>query len=72
MRGVCSINRKKLISLLLVLPIALAALLYGGGFIAHFLFFLFYTTPSPRERAKNPLPASAFKKKKHHSLRFRA
>ena len=38
MRGVCSINRKKLISLLLVLPIALAALLYGGGFIAQFLY----------------------------------
>ncbi len=38
MKGVCSINRKKLISLLLVLPIALGALLYGGGFLAQFLY----------------------------------
>jgi type IV secretion system protein VirD4 len=35
---VCSINRKKLISLLLILPIALAALLYGGGFMAQFIY----------------------------------
>ncbi len=34
----CSINRKKLISLLLILPIALAALLYGGGFMAQFIY----------------------------------
>ncbi len=38
MKEVCSINRKKLISLFIVLPIALAALLYGGGFIAQFLY----------------------------------
>ena len=38
MKGVCSINRKKLISLLIVLPIAVAALFYGGGFIAQFLY----------------------------------
>ena len=38
MKGVYSINRKKLISLLVVLPIAVAALLYGGGFIAQFLY----------------------------------
>lgn len=38
MKGVCSINRKKLISLCLALPIATAALLYGGGFIAQFLY----------------------------------
>ena len=38
MKGVCSINRKKLISLCLALPIAIAALLYGGGFIAQFLY----------------------------------
>ncbi len=37
MKGVCSINRKKLISLLVALPIAIAALLYGGGFLAQFL-----------------------------------
>ena len=34
----CSINRKKLISLLLILPIALSALLYGGGFMAQFIY----------------------------------
>ena len=38
MKGVCSINRKKLISLFIVLPIAVAALLYGGGFLAQFLY----------------------------------
>ena len=38
MKGVCSINRKKLISLIFALPIALAALLYGGGFLAQFLY----------------------------------
>jgi len=38
MKGVCSINRKKLISLLIALPIAIAALLYGGGFLAQFLY----------------------------------
>ena len=32
-----SINRK-LISLLVALPIAAAALLYGGGFLAQFLY----------------------------------
>lgn len=38
MRGVYSINRKKLISLMIALPIAIAALLYGGGFFAQFLY----------------------------------
>ena len=38
MKGVCSINRKKLISLIFALPIAIAALLYGGGFLAQFLY----------------------------------
>ena len=36
-KGVYSINRK-LISLLVALPIAAAALLYGGGFLAQFLY----------------------------------
>lgn len=38
MRGGISIPRRKLIELCIVIPIALAALLYGGGFIAQFIY----------------------------------
>ena len=37
MKGGCSISRPKLISTLIALPFALAALLYGSGFIAQFI-----------------------------------
>ena len=37
MKGVCSISRPKLISTLIALPIALAALLYGGGFVGQLI-----------------------------------
>lgn len=38
MKGVCSISKKKLIKLLLPLPIAITALLYGGGYLAQFIY----------------------------------
>lgn len=38
LKGVCSISRKNLIKCLISLPPALAALLYGGGFIAQFMY----------------------------------
>ena len=38
MKGVCSISRKQLIKVLTVLPFAVAALLYGGGYISQFLY----------------------------------
>lgn len=34
----CSISKKKLIKLLLPLPIAITALLYGGGYLAQFIY----------------------------------
>ena len=38
MKGVFSISRKQLIKALAVLPFAIAALLYGGGYISQFLY----------------------------------
>lgn len=38
MKGVFSISRKQLIKVLTVLPFAVAALLYGGGYISQFLY----------------------------------
>lgn len=38
LRGVCFIPKKTLIKLLLIIPPALAALLYAGGYIAQFLY----------------------------------
>ena len=38
MKGVFSISRKKLIKVLAILPFAIAALLYGGGYIGQFLY----------------------------------
>ena len=38
MKGVFSISRKQLIKVLAVLPFAIAALLYGGGYISQFLY----------------------------------
>lgn len=38
MKGVCSISKKKLIKLLLPLPVAITALLYGGGYLAQFIY----------------------------------
>ena len=38
MKGVFSISRKQLIKVLAVLPFAVAALLYGGGYISQFLY----------------------------------
>ena len=37
MKGVCFINRSKVISIAIALPIVLTAVLYGSGFIAQFL-----------------------------------
>ena len=38
LKGVFSISRKKLIKVLAILPFAIAALLYGGGYIGQFLY----------------------------------
>ena len=38
LKGVFSISRKQLIKVLTVLPFAVAALLYGGGYISQFLY----------------------------------
>lgn len=38
LNGVFSISRKKLIKVLAILPFAIAALLYGGGYIGQFLY----------------------------------
>lgn len=38
MKGVCFISKKKLIKLLLPLPIAITALLYGSGYLAQFIY----------------------------------
>ena len=38
MKGVCSIQKKNLLKLLLIIPPALAALLYAGGYIAQFMY----------------------------------
>lgn len=37
-KGVCSISRKQLIKGLIALPFAIAALLYGGGYLAQFIY----------------------------------
>lgn len=37
-KGVSSISRKQLIKILMILPVAIAALLYGGGYIAQFIY----------------------------------
>ena len=38
MKGVCSISRKQLIKGFIALPFAVAALLYGGGYIGQFIY----------------------------------
>ena len=38
MKGVCSISRKQLIKGFIALPFAIAALLYGGGYIGQFMY----------------------------------
>ena len=38
MKGVCSISKKKLIKVLVIVPPALIALLYGSGYLAQFIY----------------------------------